>query len=253
MDRFCTGNLENKMLNIYDDLSDIPLENVGEFKNLTGGTHHKIESKNVQAYEGRIYAVHMFACNKPPAVPERILYDVAFWERFEIIKFPFFFEVDPLFYDLTYTDENLSAYLNLVLKHCLRIIRERKLIINRDAESVMERWNELSDPLIQFINDNCTELPNASDSNLFDKDNFYFEYKKFCTEKNINPKKIIPTINQFTRSIQSQKFLPFETTKKVNDRRVHIKCYRGPWKWNVGQIAMEPGSTQTSVNTSIAT
>ena len=253
MDRFCTGNLENKMLNIYDDLSDIPLENVGEFKNITGATHHKIESKNVQAYEGRIYAVHIFACNKPPSVPEKIIYDVAFWERFEIIKFPFYFDVDPLFYELTFTTENLSAYLNIILKHCLRIIMDRKLIINRDAESVMARWNELSDPLIQFINENCTELPNAKDSNLFDKDNFYFEYKKFCTEKNVNPKKIIPTINQFTRSIQSQKFLPFETTKKVNDRRVHIKCYRGPWKWNAGQIAMEPGSTQTSVNTSIAT
>lgn len=253
MDRFCSGNLENKMLNIYDDLSDIPLENVGEFKNLTGNTHHKIESKNVQAYEGRIYAVHIFACNKPPSVPEKVLYDTAFWERFEIIKFPYFFDVDPLFYELNFTSENLSAYLNLILKHVLRIIKERKLIINRTAEEIMERWNELADPLIQFINDNCTELPNITGYNLFDKDLFYAAYISFCKEKMVNSKKIIPSINLFTRAIQAQRFLPFETTKKSGDKKTRIKCYRGPWVWSSGQIAMEPGSSQKTVVTTNTT
>jgi phage/plasmid-associated DNA primase len=247
MDRFCTGNLENKMLNIYDDLSDIPLENVGEFKNITGSTSHHIESKNVQAYEGRIYAVHIFACNKPPSVPEKILYDTAFWERFEIIKFPYFFEVDPLFYELTFTEDNLSGYLNVVLKHVLRIIKERKLIVNRTAEEVMDRWNELSDPLLQFINENCTELANSSVLNNFDKDLFYNEYLKFCRNKSINPKKIIPSLNLFTRSLQSHRFLPFETSKKIGSVKTRFKCYRGPWIWNNGQEHMEPGRTQSTV------
>ena len=248
MDRFCSGNLENKMLNIYDDLSDIPLENVGEFKNLTGNTHHKIESKNVQAYEGRIYAVHMFACNKPPSVPQSILYDTAFWERFEIIKFPYFFEVDPLFYELTFTDENLSAYLNIVLSHVVRIIKERKLIVNRTAEDVMERWNQLSDPLVQFIAETCTELQNASQANLFDKNKFYDEYMQFCKLKSINPKKILPTINHFTRAVQPHKFIPFETMKIIGKSKMRIKCYRAPYVWNTGQMNMEPEIPQNTIN-----
>lgn len=246
-DRFCSGNLENKMVNIYDDLSDIPLENVGEFKNLTGNTSHKIESKNVQQYDGRIYAVHIFACNKPPSVPERVLYDVAFWERFEIIKFPYYFNVDPFFYELTYTEENLSAFLNLVLKHVIRIVKERKLIINRDAEEVMERWNELSDPLVQFIKENCTQLKNASQTNMFDKDAFYSSYISFCTSKSVNPKKIAPTINAFGRALQPHGFLVWETTRKVGEKKEHIKCYRGSWVWNDGQHLMAPGITQTTI------
>lgn len=243
-DRFCTGNLENKMLNIYDDLSDIPLENVGEFKNLTGATRHKVESKNVQAHDGRIYAVHMFACNKPPSVPERILYDAAFWERFEIIKFPFYFDVDPMFYSKTYTEENLSAFLNLVLKQLIKIVKCRGLTVNRDAESVMSRWNELSDPLVQFVNENFTPLTSPTASNLFDKEILYNNYKKYCLEKSISPRKIIPTQTAFSRSIQSQMFIPFETTKNVGSRKIHIKCYRGPWVWSAGQKEVEPGFNQ---------
>jgi len=251
-DRFCSGNLENKMVNIYDDLSDIPLENVGEFKNLTGNTSHKIESKNVQAYDGRIYAVHIFACNKPPSVPERVLYDVAFWERFEIIKFPYYFNVDPFFYELNYTDENLSAFLNIVLNHVSRIIRERKLIINRDAEEVMERWNELSDPLVQFIKENCTQIKNASQTNMFDKDAFYSAYLSFCGEKSVNPKKIAPTINAFGRALQPHGFLIWETTHKVGTKKEHVKCYRGSWVWNDGQHLMAPGITQAKIESPVS-
>jgi phage/plasmid-associated DNA primase len=239
-DQFCTGNLENKMLNIYDDLSDIPLENVGEFKNLTGATHHKIESKHIQAYEGRIYAVHIFACNKPPSVPETILYDPAFWERFEIIKFPFFFQVDPIFKDLSFNEANMSGYLNQVVKHIIRIVKERKLMVNRDAEQVMARWNELSNPLVQFFKDNIRETTPASKTNLFDKYKLYNEYVDFCRVGNVNPKKIIPSVEAFTRAVQPLGLQPFETREKSphSDKRISIKCYRGSFEWIKGQAQM---------------
>ena len=239
-DQFCTGNLENKMLNIYDDLSDIPLENVGEFKNITGATHHKIESKHIQAYEGRIYAVHIFACNKPPSVPETILYDPAFWERFEIIKFPFFFQVDPIFKDLSFTGENMSGYLNQVIKHIIRIVKERKLMVNRDAEEVMARWNELSNPLVQFFKDNMKETNPASKTNLFDKRKLYNEYTEFCKISRVNPKKIIPSVEAFTRAVQPLGLQPFETREKSphTGNRISIKCYRGSFEWKDGQTHM---------------
>lgn len=242
-DQFCTGNLENKMLNIYDDLSDIPLENVGEFKNLTGATHHKIESKHIQAYEGRIYAVHVFACNKPPSVPQTILYDTAFWERFEIIKFPYFFNVDPIFKDLTFTDNNLSGFMNQVVKHIIRIVRERKLLVNRSAEEVMARWNELSNPLVQFFAENLEPSSPPSKTYEFDKYKLYTAYKEFCKDINANPKKVIPTIEGFTRAIQAFGMIPFETKMGKGDSRRSLKCYKGAYTYIAlkgGQAAMAP-------------
>lgn len=242
-DQFCTGNLENKMLNIYDDLSDIPLENVGEFKNLTGATHHKIESKHIQAYEGRIYAVHVFACNKPPSVPQTILYDTAFWERFEIIKFPYFFNVDPIFKDLTFTDSNLSGFMNQVVKHIIRIVRERKLLVNRSAEEVMARWNELSNPLVQFFAENLEPSSPPSKTYEFDKYKLYTAYTEFCKDIKANPKKVIPTIEGFTRAIQAFGMIPFETKMGKGDSRKSLKCYKGAYTYLAskgGQAAMAP-------------
>jgi phage/plasmid-associated DNA primase len=228
------------MLNIYDDLSDIPLENVGEFKNLTGATRHRIESKNVQAYDGRIYAVHVFACNKPPSVPQAVLYDPAFWERFEIIKFPYFFEVDPIFKDIAFTSENMSGFLNQVISHIIKIVKGRKLIVNRTAEEVMKRWNELANPLVQFFTEKCEPTRDPSTTNDFDKRTFFAAYLEFCKEHTFHPKKIVPTLEMFTRTIQAQGMLPFETTRKIGDRRHSIKCYRGAWVWKSGQLQMEP-------------
>jgi phage/plasmid-associated DNA primase len=213
---------------------------VGEFKNLTGATHHKIESKHIQAYEGRIYAVHIFACNKPPSVPETILYDPAFWERFEIIKFPYFFQVDPLFKDLSFNESNMSGFLNQVIKHIIRIVKERKLMVNRDAEQVMARWNELSNPLVQFFKDNIRETTPASKTNLFDKHKLFNEYVEFCRSTNVNPKKIIPSVEAFTRAVQPLGMQPFETREKSlrSDKRISIKCYRGSFEWIKGQDQM---------------
>lgn len=238
-DRFCNGSLENKMVNIYDDLSDIPLENVGEFKNLTGATHHSIESKNIQAYEGRIYAVHLFACNKPPSVPQTILYDPAFWERFEIIKFPYYFSVDPIFKDLTFTDANFSGFLNQVIRHIIRIVKERRLLVNRNAEEVMTRWNELSNPLVQFINETMDPIQ-ATKTNEFDKSKLYKEYIAFCNMMKVPPKKIIPTVEGFTRAIQQFGILSFDTAFTINGKRQSLKCYRGSYTWKNGQDKMDP-------------
>jgi phage/plasmid-associated DNA primase len=239
-DQFCSGNLENKMLNIYDDLSDIPLENVGEFKNLTGATHHKIESKHIQAYEGRIYAVHVFACNKPPSVPQTVLYDPAFWERFEIIKFPYFFQVDPIFKDMTFTENNLSGFMNQVVKHIIRIVRERKLLVNRSAEEVMNCWNELSNPLVQFFSENLEQTTPSSKTNEFDKYKLYNAYLEFCRDIKANPKKIIPTVEGFTRAIQALGMIPFETKIGKGDKRKSLKCYKGAYVWSKGQQLMDP-------------
>jgi len=130
--------------------------------------------------------------------------------------------------------------LNQVIKHIIRIVKERKLMVNRDAEQVMARWNELSNPLVQFFKDNIRETTPASKTNLFDKHKLFNEYVEFCRSTNVNPKKIIPSVEAFTRAVQPLGMQPFETREKSlrSDKRISIKCYRGSFEWIKGQDQM---------------
>ena len=172
--RFSTGKLENKVLNIFDDLSDKALTNTGTFKNLTGSTHHDIEKKNIQAYDGRIFCAHVFSCNRPPQVPEDALYDPAFWERWCYVKFPYYFPLDPAFEEKLLTKENLSALLNIVLDRIVEIRKARTLTVNHSFGEVRARWIAEADPLAQFINEKFDKMTPPG-KNEFDRNRFFEE------------------------------------------------------------------------------
>ena len=59
--QFVGGDLEGKLLNIYDDLEDIPLEVIDGFKTFTGSCTHNVERKHQPAYVGKVSAVHVFS------------------------------------------------------------------------------------------------------------------------------------------------------------------------------------------------
>ncbi len=239
-DRFAKSLMEGKLLNSYDDLSEIPLENVGTFKDLTGKTHHNIERKHQQGYNSRVFCVNIFTCNIPPSYPEQVKYDGAFWERWEFIRFPYFFTVDPDFYEETFTPRLLSSFLNRVIETMISIRQGRKLQINRTADEVMGRWSMQSDPLCQFIAEKMTENVKASDTTAFDRKKLFDEYGKFCKAEKIDARKRIATLSKFTRDIQAYKLTPSKTTKKIGDRKHSIDVYIGPYRWNGEQTEIEP-------------
>ncbi|MGA9029904.1 MAG: DUF5906 domain-containing protein, partial [Methanoregula sp.] len=132
-DRFVAGDLEGKILNIYDDLSEIPLKNVGKFKTFTGSCRHNIERKGRQSYKGTITCPHVFTCNHPPKYPDDVKYDPAFWERWEYVRFPYSYEVDDTFTARMFTNQMYTSFLNLVIEAIGSIRKKGKLTINRDA------------------------------------------------------------------------------------------------------------------------
>lgn len=194
-DRFVNGTLEGKVLNMCDDLEDVPLKNVGPFKTLTGIFDHTIERKHTNPYRGRITCPHIFTCNAPPEVPERFTYDDAFWVRWVYLHFENVFEVDPQFNAKWITPENLSGFLNRVIV-VMKRIRKEGLLISPDASETKQAWTIAADPFAKFV---AAEMRPADKEQKFTKETLLKAFIAWCGDNNIPSRKTPTTVNALTR------------------------------------------------------
>lgn len=217
-DRFVGGSLEGKLLNIYDDLEDVALEVIDQFKTLTGDCRHGIERKYEGSYTGKITAVHIFTCNYPPEYPDKVNRDTAFWTRWEYLKFPYSYPVNPNFYVEWYTDEVLSSFLNLILFAMIHI-KHKGLLSNSDVQEVMTNWSVNSDPLYDFI-ESLFESYSGKDRNYYSKTKLYGEYIVWCNVNGIQEHKRKNSLKAFTVALQAHGFVPERKREKAQSYEV---------------------------------
>jgi putative DNA primase/helicase len=177
-DRFKASGLVGKLINIADELSNVKLEDLGKFKALTGGGRIDIERKYCDSFSYQNKAILVFATNDfPPLHCD----DPAFWERWMVIQFNQSFPIDPTFAERWFTEENLSAFLNLVLGR-IRDIITKGTIISTSWEQTRETWLNGSDPFYRYIN---THLERNIES-FVSCDELYKHYKKYCDDNGID-------------------------------------------------------------------
>lgn len=215
---FVGGALEGKLLNIYDDLEDIDLTVIDQFKTLTGDCRHGIERKYESVYTGKITAVHIFTCNYPPGYPDKVKRDAAFWARWEYLKFPNSYPVNPNFYTEWYTEERVSSFFNLILSTMI-VIKKRGLVSNSDIQEVMSNWSVNSDHLYDFLEtlfEPCTgKIPNN-----FSKVKLHRSYLQWCSDNQIPEHKQHTTIRKFTIALQAHNILPAQV--RVGKERYEV-------------------------------
>ncbi|MFW6122559.1 MAG: DNA primase family protein [Petrotogales bacterium] len=226
-DKFAKASLEGRILNIHDDMSDIKLDDVGTFKNITGRFVQEVEKKNVQSYQAYLKAVHVFACNVPPNFNNKIKNDSAFWERWEYIHFTNLFRKDPDFVNNYFTEESLSGFLNKIIEYMIYIYNHG-LIFDSTAAYVRDVWEYDADPLRKFIDENMDS--NVSEPMLIDQEKLFNEYLRFCQNEDIKEEKIPGTINMLTRRI----FKYGVTTRRVGSGDDKKTYYYMPYNWKDG-------------------
>jgi len=224
--RFTFADLEGKVLNCYDDLTEIPLKEGGMFKNLTGKYVHRIERKGVQGYYANIKGVHVYTCNRAPTFSDSISTDTAFWERWEFINFTTIFEMDTGFHARTFTPENMSGFFNKVLETIIKIKHGGKLLINSDAGLVREKWESNADPLYNFIE---TQFNHTDEETInLDKMEFLHAFKLYCMDRDIDEKKIPKDVGVFTKRL----FKYGITTKQLAlENKSRKWVYSLPYSW----------------------
>ena len=237
-DRFCLATLEGKLFNVYDDLDDVPLQNSSVLKAITGDDTHYVEKKGRDAYEARIFCVHVFTCNRPPSTPERVQNDAAFWGRWEFLTFPNYFEVNPKWYDQVLTPTTCSAYFNLVLEMAISIYRAGELPVKSSAFEVRDSWQTNSDPLYKFI----TENMDRNEAGYVLKDDTYTGFLNFARTENVPPSKIPGTLETFAKAVFKYGFAPARV--RADGERVQV--FRG-YAWKSTSQYKRGGATNTTL------
>lgn len=237
-DRFFMGPLEGKLFNLYDELADMPVHNTEALKELTGGFYHNIEKKRFDSYQGRIFAVHVFSCNKPPRVDERYQSDSAFWERWEYVIFPNIFRKDPTFNERNYTPKNISGFFNAVLKAVISIRKNGVLLTESSAYETKDKWNFNSDPLYRFIEGNLEKDQNGA----IPKEVLYAAYLSYCRDESIDATKIISSLNTFAQKLFS--YGAAQSRPRIEGERV--QCFAG-FKWMRTSDYQPEGTNQAAL------
>lgn len=180
--RFSLAPLEGKLLNIYDDLSNFEMSDVGTYKTLTGACEHQIERKHQNPYTGRITAVHMFTCNEPPKISKDCIDDDAFWGRWEYVIFPNSFRTDPTFYDRVFTPEFIQTFMAGVLKCALKILISRHLPRASAPEIIREKWVCAMDPIYRWIKEEFRRELGA----FLPTEEIYQSYQSWCERNKVS-------------------------------------------------------------------
>ena len=211
-DRFKAAQLVGKLANIYADIPKRPIKYTGRFKMLTGGDRITVEKKYKDPFEFENRAVLVFSANELPQISDDTY---AFWRRWIIVEFPNTFKEDPEFIKQLTTEEELSGFLNEILKTMERI-EVKGLTITNKVEEIMEEWKMRSNSVYAFVR-NCLERDNDS---IVPKDDIYNAYVEFCDWQNLNP---LPK-NKFSSELQ--RLVPVRTTRvKVAGKRT--MCWQG--------------------------
>ena len=217
--KFSIACLEGKLLNCYDDLSNIPLKDSGTFKTITGKEWHDIEKKGQQQYSARLFAVHVFTCNAPPMFDSKIKKDHAFWERWEYVHFFKTFVKDPLFYDRVFTEENVAGFLYRVLKTCIDIYNNG-LYVNSTVEEVREKWSFNSDPVYRYLNEH---IEPSSKCDYVDKDDLLKKITAWALKTGVDIEMIPLSVKGLTTRLELYDVV---ADKKVNTDGIRVEVYR---------------------------
>lgn len=194
--RFKLASFEGCLFNIYDDLGEIPMNDCGKFKNLTGAYDFEIERKGVQGYKVRLTNVQLYTCNSAPMLSDTIKKDAAFWERWEYVEFETRFETDTLFYDREYTQEVREGFLLKIIEAAIQIHQQNKLLVISDPGEVREKWFSNSDPVYQYLEACTFETPD--NPHFLDRQDLLDSFLSWCDDKNIPETKRLKTIASFT-------------------------------------------------------
>lgn len=186
--RFRAAGLIGKLANIYSDLSSKMLGETGTFKALTGEDSITIERKfREPIYNYRNTTRLIFSANEFPRTVDET---DAFWRRWIVVKFPNKFSPNPHLFDQITTPEELSGFLNEVLKRLPKILNCEPTIVT-DAKV---EWIRNSNSLRAFEIDCIIKDPNS----YVEKKELYEYYKQYCEIRGMK----VASYNRFCRFMQ---------------------------------------------------
>ncbi len=181
--RFALADLENKDVNIDSELPFTTIKETSILKKLTSGSKQpiRIERKNQEAYDTRLYAKLFFNANR---IPESMDMSDAYNRRMIITSFPNLFDgknADPYLLSKLTTKEELSGIFNVCMIALRRIIRNKELYVNeKTIEERRIKYERNVNPVKAFLEEAIAE-DSTADTQI-SKKALHDAYVVFCNK-----------------------------------------------------------------------
>lgn len=157
---FGTHGLQFKILNMVGDMSRMNVNDVSDFKTLTGDDKYvRAEPKNLNAYQFENVVKIWYNGN---IIPTIVLDDDAFYNRWILIEFPHIFKM----YDKktikgfgqTICDDwvEIEGIINECIAGAYRLM-EREYFRREIVEDTKHIWKSNAEPLYAFIDEHCIQ------------------------------------------------------------------------------------------------
>ena len=157
-DPHATSQMEFKYANIVSDINYDEFENINQVKKLTGGDTVTIRRLYKNPYDTKIFAKQIYSTNKLPVVKEKTK---AWYRRVYLITFANVIPAegrDLFLLQKLLTEEELKGLTYKCLKKLQELYKNNFVFTwDMDEDKMQDIYEELSNPLLMFIRDNCTE------------------------------------------------------------------------------------------------
>lgn len=182
-ERFAPAQLYGKLANIFPDISNRELNNLGKFKMAISGDEFSVEFKGKDHFMLESFAKHFYSCNEMPDIKDN---SDATYRRIYVTKWENEFlagvnRIENL--DHMILSEERSGIFNLILQNYKTLMRNRGFRYRQSIEKVREIIKLESDKLREFV-ETCLIKETGS---YITKNELYQNYVAWCKFNNYEP------------------------------------------------------------------
>lgn len=179
---FQIATLDDKLVNISDDIDAAYLERSKNFKTLVSGNTISVRRLYGEPFKLKNKATLIFTCNEMPTFKDKT---GGIARRLVIIPFDNKVEkVDPRIDEKLSTENAKSYILNLALKGLQRIIENNGISHSQTIENAINRYLTENDSVLSYLYDR--EINGKTIEGLT-VDTVYLQYQNYCEENGLKP------------------------------------------------------------------
>ena len=195
-------------MNLYADINNKEISDLGKFKLFVSGDLVTVERKHGHPYEIIPKTIHFFSTNTLPEIKED---NNAVYRRFVIIDFPISFEdrKDLNLLEKITTVTELEGIMWLLLRTAQRLAKKKQFRYPQTPNEVRMRWKMESNAVFELI-EHSDLIIKKSDKEI-SRSKFYECYIKFCTKNHYT----IKSQSTVSRQVVALRY----ATKQVNGER----------------------------------
>ena len=183
-DKFKTAELENKLVNIGDDINRKDITDTGLLKKLFTGESVTVERKNADPFILKSYAKQIFSCNEIPRIADK---SHGMYSRLMLIPFTATFsssdeDFDPFIEDKITTDEALSYLLNMALRGLHRLLANNDFTHPACVKNALEEYKTDNSTVLTWVaEENITMETLMGDTTH----RLFSDFKDWCNRSDI--------------------------------------------------------------------